>query len=139
MLSKKILESIPNAIRTIRCLGAGSLNKDLTFQQFRILNLTHLGMGQTQMAQTLQVSMAAISKIVDSLVKRKLLVREQGEDKRCIKLRLTKEGEKIRKAVQDQVARHLEKSFRKLTKDEQRDLKKGLDVLDKLMGFVNEK
>lgn len=139
MLSRKILESIPNAIRTIRRLGAVSLDNDLTFQQFRILNLTDIGMGQTQMSQNMQISMAAVSKLVDSLVKRKLLSREQGEDKRCIKLHLTREGEKNMKAVKDQVAKHLDKSYRKLTKEEQRDLKKGLDVLDKLMGFVNEK
>lgn len=139
MLSNKILESIPYASRTIRQLSAGSLNADLTFQQFRILQLTYDGMGQTQMAQTLHVSMAAISKVVEALVHKNLLMREQCEDRRCHKLTLTREGVKVRKAIHDQVARKLEKNFKKLSTAEQRDLKKGLEVLDKLMGFVNEK
>lgn len=139
MLSKKILSSIPNSIRTIRRLAASSLESDVTFQQFRILQLSHEGMGQTQMSQALQVSMAAISKMVDSLARRGLLVREQGEDRRCLHLKLSLEGIRIRKVVTGQVEKTLDKHFKKLTKEEQDDLKKGLDVLDKLMGYVNEK
>lgn len=138
MLSKKILETIPYSIRTIRKL-AGSYSGDLTFQKFRILTLVHEGMGQTQISHTTQVSMAAVSKIVDSLVQLKLLVREQGEDRRSFKLKLTKEGEKIRKSVHEQVGRELDKNFKKLTKKEQDELNKGLLVLEKLMGLVNEK
>ena len=139
MLSKKVLTSIPYSIRTIRRLAAVSLDSDITFQQFRILNLTFEGMSQTQMAQNNQVSMAAISKMVDALVKRGLLVREEGEDRRCLTLKLSAEGSRIRKVVTIQVEKELDSNFKKLTKDEQNDLKKGLDVLDKLMGFVNEK
>src|SRR5690348_5642964 len=97
MLSKKILAAIPHSIRTIRRLAASSLKSDITFQQFRILNLTYEGMGQTQMSQTLQVSMPAITKIVDPLVKRGLLERAPGVDRRSLKLNLTDEGAKIRK------------------------------------------
>ncbi len=139
MLSKKILASIPHSIRTIRILAAASLTVDITFQQFRILNLTHEGMGQTQMAQVLQVSMAAVSKMVDQLVKKGFLVRETGSDRRCLKLKLSPEGTRIRKVVTSQVEKTLDKQFKKLTKEEQINLNKGLDVLDKLMGFVNEK
>lgn len=139
MLSKKVLSSIPHSIRTIRRLAAGSLESDITFQQFRLLNLTYEGMSQTQMAQNNQVSMAAISKMVDALVKRGLLVREQCEDRRCLTLKLTPEGSRMRKVVTTQVEKQLDKNFKKLTKEEQNDLKKGLDVLDKLMGYVNEK
>jgi DNA-binding MarR family transcriptional regulator len=139
MHSKKILSSIPNSIRTIRRLAAGSLNKDITFQQFRVLNLTFEGQGQTQMSQTLQVSMAAISKMVDPLVKRGLLERGEDIDRRCSKLKLSVKGAKARKLVTKQVEKTLDKNFAKLTKKEQSDLKKGLDVLDKLMGYINEK
>ncbi len=139
MLSKKILSSIPPAIRTIRRISASSLGSELTFHQFRVLNLIYEGMNQTQMSQNLQVSMAAVSKIVDLLVKKNLLKRETGEDRRCVKLKLTKEGEKLRNHVRIIVEKELEKHLKKLSSKEQTDLKKGLDVLDKLMGFLNEK
>ncbi len=96
-------------------------------------------MGQTQMAQTLQISMAAISKMVDHLVKQNLLERHQGDDRRCLKLSLTPEGKKIQKKITGQVEKVLNKNLEKLTNEEQVDLDRGLTVLDKLMGFVNEK
>lgn len=139
MLSKKIISSIPPAIRTIRRISASSLGSEITFHQFRVLNLVFEGMNQTQMSQNLQVSMAAVSKIVDLLVKKDLLNREACEDRRCVKLSLTREGEKLRKHVRTSVQKELEKHFKKLTTKEQTDLNNGLDVLDKLMGFLNEK
>lgn len=134
----RILTSIPRSIRTIRRVSADLLNSDLTFQQFRILNLVNEGMGQTQMAQNLQVSMAAISKIVDLLVKRGLLKRETGEDRRCLNLSLTAEGKKVLKCVKSQVEKKIEVHYKKLTEKEKSELEKGLIVLDKLMGFLNE-
>jgi DNA-binding MarR family transcriptional regulator len=139
MSAKKILASIPHAIHTIRRLSAGSLLSDLTFQQYRFLQMIHNGSGQTQIAQNLQVSMAAVSKAVNVLVKKNLLVRETGDDRRCLKLKLTNEGNDLRKIVRGQVENQINSQFKKLTKQEQSDLIKGLDVLDKLMGYVNEK
>lgn len=139
MLAKKILNSIPQSIRMIRHLSVCFMGNELTIQQFRILTLCKEGMGQTQMAQTLQISMAAISKMVDHLVKQNLLERHQGDDRRCLKLSLTPEGKKIQKKITGQVEKILNKNLEKLTNEEQVDLDRGLTVLDKLMGFVNEK
>lgn len=138
MLSNKLLVSIPKAIRTIRRISAGSLQRDLTFQQLRILTLIDEGMSQTQMAQSLQVSMAAISKIVETLVNKKFLIRETGEDRRCLKLKLTPKGRKFHLAVKQSVSKELDIHLKKLTPKELSDLKRGLDVLDKLIGSLNE-
>ena len=94
-----MLPSIFISIRTIRRLAAASLNHEITFQQYRVLGLAYEGQGQTQMSQTLQVSVAAISKMIDPLVKRGLLTREAGNDRRCLKLKLSPEGLRIKKAV----------------------------------------
>lgn len=138
MFSKKILSSLPSSIRTLRRLSACSLNEGLTFQQFRVLNQAAEGLGQTQISQNLQISTAAISKMVDSLVQKELLVKEEGSDRRSLRLKLTPEGKRMRKLVTDHVEKALNKSFKKLTDKEKSDLVKGLDVLDKLMGYVNE-
>jgi DNA-binding MarR family transcriptional regulator len=95
-------------------------------------------MGQTQISQNLQVSVAAVSKLVDLLVKRELVKRDPGEDRRSHRLTLTREGEKLRRKVHDAVARELQRNVKKLSKQELSDLKRGLSVLDKLMGYVNE-
>ena len=138
MLAKKILRSIPYSIRVLRRLSAHSLDGEITVQQFRILNLANEGMGQTQMAHALQVSMAAVSKMVDPLVKIGLLTRSPGADRRCHHLKLTPEGKKLHKRVKQQVEKVLSRNFDRLTKEERSDLERGLDVLDKLMGFQNE-
>lgn len=138
MLSSRILETLPHSIRIIRKLVARSLTRDVTFQQFRILSLSHEGMGQTQMAQNLQVSTAAVSKVVDQLVRLKFLKKTPGEDRRCTELSLTKEGERIRKRVRNEVEHKIENQFNKLTRSEQKDLLRGLEVLHKLMGHVDE-
>ena len=138
MMSAQILSSIPKAIRSLRRISAGSLKNDMTFQQFRILTLVDEGMGQTQMAQNLQVSPAAISKIVDILVKKDLLVRETGEDRRCLNLKLSSKGEKLRSCIRNEVIKKLDLHLKMLTKKEQADLKRGLEVLDKFIGSLNE-
>lgn len=139
MLFKKILDTVPHSIRTLRRLFAGSLGGNITFQQFKTLVLTHEGMGATQIAQNDQISTAAVSKMVDALVKKGLLTREQGDDRRRQNLSLTPEGDRIRKSARKKVEVVLEKNLKKLTKKEQEDLSKGLIVLQKLMEHVNEK
>lgn len=139
MTAQKILDTIPIAIRTLRRLSASSLDKEVTFQQLRILILTHDGMGPTQIASSMLISTAAISKMVDTLVRKKFLIRGVGEDRRCVKLTLTPKGNKIRKIVRRHVENELEINLKKLSKLEQAELESGLTVLSKLMELVNEK
>ncbi len=139
MLTDLIFSSIPFAVRTLRRSCASSLAGEITFQQFRVLSQVHEGMGQTQISQNLQISVAAVSKFVDLLVKRELVKRAPGEDRRSHRLTLTREGDKLRRTVHDAVARELQRNLKKLNKQELSDLEQGLSVLDKLMGLVNEK
>lgn len=122
----------------MRRLIFGSLDDTMTLQQFRILNQVDLGLGQTQISQNLQVSMAAVSKMVNVLVQKELIVREVGENRRCVKLSLTARGLKVRNTINSQVERVLNKHFKKLTESEKSELSKGLEILDKLMGYINE-
>lgn len=141
MLVNKLQTVLPEVGRTMRSLAHHSLREEHgpSLQQFRILELTHQGLSQTQMAHFLQVSMAAISKLVDSLVKHGLLERIQCADRRCLQLKLTPEGKKIHKKVSSQIEKTIDKHVVKLTKEEVSDLEKGLAVLDKIMGMINEK
>jgi DNA-binding MarR family transcriptional regulator len=138
MLSTKILHSIPIAIWTLRRLSVDAMSDEITFQQFRILNQVYEGMGQSQISQNLQVSGPAVSKMVEALVVKKMLIRKQGKDRRCLNLLLTQKGMKIRMLVVEQVEKVLDDKFKKLTPSEKSDLNKGLDVLDKLIGLINE-
>ena len=141
MMASKLQIVLPEVGRAMRSLAHNSLREENgpSLQQFRILELTHKGLSQTQMAHFLQVSMAAVSKLVDSLVKHGFLERIQCEDRRCLQLKLTPEGKRIYKKVTSQIEKSIDKHVVKLTKEEVSDLEKGLAVLDKIMGMINEK
>lgn len=139
MLSKRLLSVVPLSIRTIRKVSARLLEKGMTFQQYRILLLTSQGHSQTEMSEILQVSMAAVSKMADVVIKKKFVVRVQGKDKRCAELKLTASGKKIVKNITTQLEKHFDNQLKTLTKKELTHLGEGFTVLEKLMGQMNEK
>lgn len=138
MIPKKLLTSIPLSIRTMRRLTAECLDGSITIQQFRVLKLVEEGMGQTEMADTLQVSMAAISKMINGLVEKKLVDRRPGKDRRCQMLKLTSQGNKILKVVTDHVAKRFEIGLKQLSLKEKTELQRGLEILEIYMQFMKE-
>jgi len=138
MLVKEILRTIPQAIRTIRCLFTGTLSSNITLQHLRVLVLVKEGMGITKIADTLHVSLAAVSKVGHALVEKNLIKRLPGKDKRSFILKLTTKGERTLSLVTSQVEKTLEHGLRNLSEKEKQDLMTGLLVLEKLMNHLSE-
>lgn len=138
MLSKTVLAVVPYSIRILRRLSAEALEAPLTFQQLRILFLIKDGHGQTEIADILKVSTAAVSKMISGLEVKKFALRSPGKDRRSLELSLTSQGKKVLGQVSGKIERRLENKLKLLSKQELEELKKGLTVLEKLMGFVNE-
>ena len=138
MLEKKLLVSIPTAIRIIRRLSLAKVGKTLSLQQLRVLMLVSEEKGQAEMSDQLYISPAAVSKMVDSLVNKNLIIRKPGKDARCKTLKLTPEGKKTLGSVSSYVEDQLGLGLNCLTVKELTELDKGLTVLDKIMGIVNE-
>lgn len=138
MLAKKIHESIPRAIRSLRSMAVSVLDGSLTFHQTRILYLIKEGFGQSQIAETLQVSPAAVCKVMHQLTEHGLITMVPGEDRRARHLTLTAEGTKKFSAFSKQIEKKLNKHIDGLTLQEKEDLMKGLSVLDKLFGQIKE-
>lgn len=138
MLSAKLLDSIPNSIRIIRKFSTQSLDGHITLQQFRVLKLITEGHGQTQMAEILDVSLAAISKMITSLLKQNLITRKAGSDKRTQLLKLTPKGKSTLEKVKKFVEKKLNAGIQNLSKEESVSLMEGLKVLDKLMHKMKE-
>jgi DNA-binding MarR family transcriptional regulator len=138
MIPKKLMATIPQSIRVIRRMAAECLDGSITIQQFRVLRLIKEGMGQTEIAESLQVSMAAISKMINGLVTKKLVERRPGLDRRCSKLNLTVEGNKIVKVVNSHIEKRFETCLKKLKAQEKIDLEKGLAVLEIFMRNMKE-
>jgi DNA-binding MarR family transcriptional regulator len=138
MLSEKLLDTIPCSIRTIRKLYAESLDGALTLQQIRVLTLISEGQGLTQIADTLQVSLAAVSKMVSSLSKKKIIMSKEGLDRRTQILTLTPQGKNSLDKIKKMVRSKLDIGINDLTNDESAQLMKGLAILEVLMKKFKE-
>lgn len=138
-LSAQILEVIPFSVRIIRRLSSSVLKGRVTIHHLRILVLVQEGMGQKGVSETLQVSEAAISKTIASLVEKKLLKKKIGVDKRSREITLTASGTRILKLARDLVEEQLIPELDSLKSDEKKKLKEGLEVLQKVMTGVKEK
>lgn len=138
MLAKEILRIIPRSIRIIRKLSSNSLDRNINLQHLRILILVKEGQGQTQMAETLQVSLPAISKMMNGAALKELIERSPGKDGRCLSLKLTTKGKRVLNLVLGEVESKIEPAIEKLTITEKKHLEQGLLVLEKVMNQVNE-
>lgn len=138
MLARKINETIPRSIRRLRSLAITLLDPGITFHQTRVLYLIKEGLGQSEIAESMQVSAAAVCKLMRELSEKGLIVMNPGEDRRSRKIRLTPEGKKRFSAISRQIERKLNKLTDGLTPGEKDDLMKGLIVLDKLFGQIKE-
>ena len=138
MLSEKLLDTLPYSIRTIRKLYAESLDGALTLQQIRVLTLISEGQGLTQIADTLQVSLAAVSKMVSSLSKKKIIMSKEGLDRRTQILTLTPQGKNSLDKIKKMVRSKLDIGINDLTNDESAQLMKGLAILEVLMKKFKE-
>ena len=138
MLSEKLLDTLPYSIRTIRKLYAESLDGALTLQQIRVLTLISEGQGVTQIADTLQVSLAAVSKMVSSLSKKKIIMSKEGVDRRTHVLTLTPQGKNSLEKIKKMVRSKLDIGISDLSKEESAQLMKGLSILEVLMKKFKE-
>lgn len=138
MLSTKLIDSIPRSIRIIRKFSTECLGGYLTLQQYRVLNQIKEGHGQTQISQTLQVSHAAISKMINFLINKNFITRKAGEDRRTQILKLTPEGKTMLDKVRKHVGKKLDVGIESLSAEEKIQLMQGLEVLDKLMIKMKE-
>jgi DNA-binding MarR family transcriptional regulator len=138
MLPQKILDVVPAAVRVIRKLSADSLDGSTTIHHLRVLYLIRLGQGPGLIAESLQVSPAAVSKVLSGLESRGLISRCPGKDRRSHDVKLTRQGERILKMVLKDVEQKITKGLQKLRDSEQAQLAAGLGVLEKLVTLIKE-
>jgi DNA-binding MarR family transcriptional regulator len=138
MLAKKVLDSIPRSTRTLRKITVSVLDGSLTFHQTRVLFFIKEGLGQSQIAELMQVSPAAVCKLMQQLSEKKFIKMSPGLDRRSRKINLTTEGSKILGLVMRSIEKKLNKGIESLSNSERDDLMKGLRVLDKLTAQLIE-
>ena len=113
-----VLEVAPLIMRHVRVDVRQGRKRDLTVQAFRTLVFLHHfpGASLSQAAQDVGVMKSSMSRIVDSLMKRKMIAWESAhEDLRRLKLTLTAAGEREWAATTKNAKADLAAQFRTLT------------------------
>lgn len=110
--------------------------EDITPGLFGMLHVIAInpGLGQSRLAEAMEVDRSAIVKVVDQLEKRNLIVREPSpNDKRSHCLRLTGEGRKALRRMEALVLRHEDEFTKELSVEERRVL---IRLLMRLSGWA---
>ena len=105
----EILEVVPSIMRAIRSEMRNRRTPDLSVPQFRVLTFLnrHPGASLSEVAEHIGLTPPSMSKIIDGLVARRLITRQEAEDdRRRVHLALTELGKTLLEAAyQDTRAR----------------------------------
>lgn len=132
LCSKEILESIPPLMHYIRSGIRRQLGAKTSVPQIRALSFIRRNPATTLMTVSdyLAVSNATTSSIVDRLVKKGLVSRQEDpNERRRIQLSVTLEGELEYKQVQEVAIAELNKILSKLPDQKIKDIQNGLRAL----------
>jgi DNA-binding MarR family transcriptional regulator len=111
LCAQELLDVVPLIMRAIRTEMRSRRSRDLTVPQFRALLFihSHPETSLSDVADHIGLTLPTLSKMVDGLVARRLVIRKPSpEDRRRIKLTITSSGqvqlEAARKGTQERLA-----------------------------------
>ncbi len=136
-----ILRVVPMVMKTMRTeMRACPLRKvvSLSVPQFRTLNFTerHPGSSLSDLAEHLGVTMPSMSRMVEGLVDRKLLLRRDHDvDRRRMTLRLTQDGRALLSAAHDYTESMIAKRVVALSGEERGDIIRAMGILHPLFAM----
>ncbi|MBI1802195.1 MAG: MarR family transcriptional regulator [Chloroflexi bacterium] len=128
----KIVEVVPFAIRHLRAHIRSQKDRQFTIPQFRVLAYLHYHAAGTlsDLALSQGVSLPTMSKLVGSLVQRKLVERKgNSEDRRKLKLKLTREGTRVYDASLQSTRQYVAAKLELLSENQLEGLTQALDLL----------
>jgi DNA-binding MarR family transcriptional regulator len=133
ILIDKFWESVPPAWRQTRSqIRHIALEKfKMTEEQFQVLRRIRKGSASVSaLAAASQTSLSAVSKAVDAMVRRGLILRSQNpNDRRNIPLALSDEGQRVMDSIFNETEVWLLARFEFLNPEEQEILLQGMETL----------
>lgn len=139
-ISKTFFKVIPNSMSMVRCHVKREVEPEFSFAKFRVLaNISRKINRIGDIADLHGVSQPAISKLVDLLVKDRLVLKNSCEiDKRVTELALTSKGEERLEHYRTQASIAFNPLLKLLNNKEKNELSKALETLDKFFIKVQE-
>ncbi len=133
-ISGSLLDAMPPVIRAVRAAMRDFKGANLTVPQFRVLGFVSLQpCTSKQLAEWQGVSLPAMSRMVNHLVRRQLIVRTPDiSDRRLVQLRLSAKGKNVFKRLRKAIETSLAARIATLGQSEKRALGTGLIALEEL-------
>jgi DNA-binding MarR family transcriptional regulator len=139
-----VVDAVLSASRVLVAVAARSLSdiaEEVTLTQYRTLVVLASRGAQNLvgLAEAVAVTPATATRMCDRLVKKKLIVRQsEQDDRRQVRLALTKEGRKLVGAVTDRRRREIEAILSTIAPEEQTVLVQALSQFAAAAGEVPE-
>jgi MarR family transcriptional regulator for hemolysin len=130
--ARELLEVIPIVMREIRSEMRSRRSPDLTVPQFRALSFVNRNAGSSllEVANHLGLTPPSTSRLVDGLIYRNMMTREDHpDDRRRVKLTITNLGEKILEASRQDALTYLTKKLSSINVEDREAIVKAMNVL----------
>ena len=130
----QVMEVLPLVIRFIRGTVKAEGKEGVTFPHFRIMTcIEKASPSNADLAEILGVSVAAMSRMLDGLVRRGILLRSHStRDRRQLKLELTPAGKRAYRRTARKIQFELQKKIEMLDSGQRGQLRSGMSTLKEL-------
>lgn len=128
----EVLDTVPLIMQSIRVHMRRSRGPGISVPQFRVLTFLNRteGASLSAAADRVGLSLPAMSRLVDGLVDRRLIRREESEtDRRFVVLRLTSEGKDLVRMARAATQAHLAEALEELTPTQRAQVSAAMQTL----------
>jgi len=133
--AREILETVPIVMREIRAQMRSRGSIELTIPQFRVLNFVsrNRGCSLLNVADHLGLTSPSASTLVDALIERGLITREEDpSDRRRIRLDVTSRGQGILEAATSETLEYLAGKLARINAEEREVVARAMKILREL-------
>lgn len=137
--ARELIDTAPKIMQAIRVEMRRGRGSDISIPQFRSLAFIQRNPDSSlsNLAEYLGLTLPSVSKLVDGLVKQKLVIRQESEvDRRRVTLALTQAGASIVNSSRASAQANLAKKLNCLSDDELETIYKAMQLLRPI--FINQ-
>lgn len=138
-VAQELMDTAPQIIQAIRVEMRRGRGSDISIPQFRTLRFiqVHPDLSLSHLAEHLGLTLPSVSKLVDGLVKQKLVTRKESTaDRRKLTLVLTQTGAAIVDSARADARTNLAQKLKDLTENDLEIISQAMQLLRPI--FVNQ-
>lgn len=138
-VAQELMDTAPQIIQTIRVEMRRGRGSDISIPQFRTLRFiqVHPDLSLSHLAEHLGLTLPSVSKLVDGLVKQKLVTRKESTaDRRKLTLVLTQTGAAIVDSARTDARTNLAQKLKDLAENDLEIISQAMQLLRPI--FVNQ-